>query len=120
MPKFALKLSLLVLTLFLGRSFSIVANIKFLALAFSACSFCWVRRDTNGVAHALAKYALSQPHVFLILDQISLPLCLRLGLEICLFCLLNRIVPFSKKDEEVTGVFGGGIRWLLLGQIMGS
>ena len=42
----------------------LVANIKFLALAFSACSFCWVCRDANGVAHALAKYALSQPSCF--------------------------------------------------------
>ena len=46
------------------KIFSIVANIKFLALAFSACSFCWVHRDANGVAHALAKYASSQPLCF--------------------------------------------------------
>jgi hypothetical protein len=43
---------------------SLVANINFLALEFSSCVFCWVRRDANGVAHALAKFASSQPTYF--------------------------------------------------------
>ena len=44
---------------------SLVANINFLALEFSSCVFCWVRRDVDGVAHALAKFASAQPAYFL-------------------------------------------------------
>ena len=62
---------------------SLVANINFLALEFSFCVLCWVQRDANGVAHALAKFASTQPAYFSYIAQISLPLFVRLGLEIC-------------------------------------
>jgi ribonuclease HI len=41
------------------RIHSLVHSLKVLAFEFSVCSFCWVRRDANGVAHSLAKFASS-------------------------------------------------------------
>ena len=38
--------------------------IKVLTLEFPACSFCWVRRDGNGMAHSLTKFASSLPSFF--------------------------------------------------------
>uniref|UniRef100_A0A2N9HWJ1 RNase H type-1 domain-containing protein n=1 Tax=Fagus sylvatica TaxID=28930 RepID=A0A2N9HWJ1_FAGSY len=46
------------------RILSLVNIIKVLALEFPAYSFCWVRRDANGVAHSLAKFASSLPSCF--------------------------------------------------------
>jgi hypothetical protein len=40
---------------------TLVSNIKLLALSFNYCSFSWVCRDANNVAHSLAKFAASQP-----------------------------------------------------------
>ena len=38
---------------------AICNDIKCLALEFFSCCFCWVRREANMLAHALAKYCLS-------------------------------------------------------------
>jgi hypothetical protein len=43
---------------------SLVNNIKCLALDFDSCSFCWVHRDANDVAHSLAKFTSSRPSCF--------------------------------------------------------
>ena len=42
----------------------IVFNVKLLAASFISCSFYWVRRDANCVAHSLAKFASSQLSCF--------------------------------------------------------
>jgi hypothetical protein len=41
------------------RILSLVNIIKVLALEFPACSFCWLRRDANGMAHSFAKFVSS-------------------------------------------------------------
>jgi ribonuclease HI len=46
------------------RILSLVNIIMVLALEFPSCSFCWVRRDANGMAHSLAKFASSLPSCF--------------------------------------------------------
>jgi hypothetical protein len=46
------------------RILSLVNIIKVLALEFPSCLFCWVRRDANGMAHSLAKFASSLPSCF--------------------------------------------------------
>ena len=53
-----------VATTILGRILSLVNIIKVLALEFPTCSFCWVRRDANGMAHSLAKFTSSLPSCF--------------------------------------------------------
>jgi hypothetical protein len=43
---------------------SISKDSKTLCLDFDLCSFCWVSREANSVAHALVKFASHQPGVF--------------------------------------------------------
>ena len=43
-----------------------------LGLTFNFCSFCWVRREANNVAHCLAKFA-SLHNLYLYYNHSSLP-----------------------------------------------
>jgi hypothetical protein len=43
---------------------SIVTNVKSFSAIFSSGSFLWVKRDTNEVKHALAKFATIFPTCF--------------------------------------------------------
>jgi hypothetical protein len=38
---------------------TLVPNIKCVALDFNVCSFCWVPKDVNALAHFFAKFASS-------------------------------------------------------------
>ena len=52
------------LSLYLTLSSNEIYIIKVLALEFPSCSFCWVQRDANGMAHSFAKSASSLPSCF--------------------------------------------------------
>ena len=43
---------------------TLVSNIKCVALDFNVCSFYWVPRDVNALAHSFAKFASSQDFCF--------------------------------------------------------
>jgi hypothetical protein len=78
---------------------TLVSNIKCVALDFNVCSFCWVPRDVNALAHSFAKFASSQDFCFLCNSTNLPPWSTRPGLEICLLCPLNITVIFSKKNN---------------------
>jgi hypothetical protein len=40
---------------------TLVSNIRFCSAVFSVCSFSWICRGANSVAHSLAKFAVSHP-----------------------------------------------------------
>uniref|UniRef100_A0A2N9HGL8 Reverse transcriptase domain-containing protein n=1 Tax=Fagus sylvatica TaxID=28930 RepID=A0A2N9HGL8_FAGSY len=42
----------------------VISNVKVLAASFKSCSFVWVRRSANSVAHSLAKEASASPSCF--------------------------------------------------------
>ena len=42
----------------------VISNVKVLAALFKSCSFVWVRRSANSVAHSLAKEASASPSCF--------------------------------------------------------
>jgi ribonuclease HI len=42
----------------------VIFNVKVLASLFKSCSFVWVRRSANSVAHSLAKEASASPSCF--------------------------------------------------------
>ena len=46
------------------KLFTLCNNAKVAVLDFTSCSFCWVRRNANMVAHFLAKFASSQSSYF--------------------------------------------------------
>ncbi len=74
---------------------TLVPNIKCVALDFNVCSFCWVPRDVNALAHSFAIFASSQDFCFSCNStNLSLSVSTRPGLEICLLCLLNITVIF--------------------------
>jgi hypothetical protein len=52
---------------------TLVSNIKCVALDFNVCSFYWVPRDVNVLAHSFAKFASSQEFCFLC-NSTNLPL----------------------------------------------
>ena len=85
------------------RIFSLVNIIKVLALEFPTCSFGWVPRDANDVTYSLAKFLhLLYPLAFPVIAQISLPLCIRFGLEICLLVLRNNTFGLAKKKRDTS------------------
>ena len=43
---------------------TLVSNIKYVALDFNVCSFYWIPRDVNALAHSFAKFASFQDFCF--------------------------------------------------------
>ena len=50
--------------IFSWKIISIVANVKSFSTIFSSCSFLWVKRDANEVAHTLVRFATTLPTCF--------------------------------------------------------
>jgi hypothetical protein len=59
-----------------GQKLTLV-NILLLSSSFLSCSFNWVRREANGIAHALAKFIPSPKATIFVCNISSLPSCVR-------------------------------------------
>ena len=69
------------------RIIDIYTEAKLLVSEFAFHCFCWVKRDTNSVAHELFKLAASLCLPLVVISALSLPPLLRLGKEISCFLL---------------------------------